>query len=303
MSRQENLARAKRPPVIEASELVAMLDDEDLVIADCRHSLADPGQGRQEFERSHLPGAVFVGVDTVLAAKSDGRSGRHPLPLAEVFLKDLAALGVRMESFLVAYDGGECLFAARLWWMTEQMGLRCAVLNGGYRHWCGQGYAVTTRPSSQSATVKQEANPLKVPPSGFEGILRVADVQAMTVSERNVLVDARDPERYAGRAEFIDPVAGHIPGARNRPATENFDDAGLLKDPAVLRAELTKLPTEPVHYCGSGISACVNMLALARAGRSCGRLYAGSWSHWCADSKRPVATIPALRPCGLERSG
>lgn len=276
--------------LVDTATLAAHLEDPGWVVVDCRHELGDADAGERAFRAAHVPGARFLHLDRDLAGPRTGRNGRHPLPDARAFLARLGALGIERDTQVVVYDAQAGAMCVRLWWMLRHwLGHEaCAVLDGGWPRWVAEG-----RPQSgavpQPQPARYEATPLQ------SACVDADHVLAHLEDERMLLLDARAPERFAGESETIDPVAGHVPGARNRPFRENLAADGRFKAPDALRAELsallgTRAPEAVVHQCGSGVSACHNMLALAHAGLPVGRLYVGSWSEWCADPSRPVAT-------------
>ena len=272
--------------LISPEQLARHLTDPALVVFDCRHDLMKPGAGAQAYAESHIPGARFADTDHDLAGPKTGRNGRHPLPDPAAFTEWLGHNGVDSSKQVVAYDNVGSASAARLWWMLRWVGHeRVAVLDGGWEAWVAGGYPVT-------------ADIPAITPARFVGASRRTWVGADEV-QRNLdtrefrVVDARAPERYKGLTEPIDPVAGHIPGAINRLYKENLRD-GRFKSPDELRQEFSALladtPAEQVvHQCGSGVSACHNLLAMEVAGMHGSRLYPGSWSEWVADPARPVA--------------
>jgi thiosulfate/3-mercaptopyruvate sulfurtransferase len=274
--------------IIPVADLQAALEDQALVIFDCRHDLLKPDAGAQAYAQSHIPGARFAHSDADLAGPKTGKNGRHPLPDPQVFMRWLGRNGVDAGKQVVAYDSAGGATATRLWWMLRHwLGLeRVAVLDGGWEAWLKAGAPVT-------ATLPP------VTPTSFVGRPRAVWVDAAFVQSHLddasvVVLDARSPERYRGETEPIDPVAGHIPGARNRLYKDNLDASGRFKPAAELRAAFTALlagakPEQVVHQCGSGVSACHNLLAMEIADLPGGTLYPGSWSEWCADSTRPVA--------------
>ena len=260
----------------------------DWVIADCRHNLQDVDAGKRAFEAGHIPGAIFFHLDRDLSGPAGGDRGRHPLPPVDQWVNTLERAGVGSEQMVVAYDDREGMFAARLWWMLRWLGHeRVAVLDGGWARWCQEGKPV----SATSAPPRQAVFHARVRP----GVC----VDTATVLEHLrdptlMLVDARAADRFRGENETLDPVGGHIPGARNRPFRDNLLADGRFKPPAILKAEFEALlgglpPERSVHQCGSGVTACHNLLAMEYAGLKGGRLYPGSWSAWCADRSRPVA--------------
>jgi thiosulfate/3-mercaptopyruvate sulfurtransferase len=273
--------------VVSPEELQARLRDGNLVVLDCRHSLADFSQGRRLYDESHVPGAFFADVEEDLAGARSGRNGRHPLPDPEDFARFLRTLGVNDETQIVAYDAGGDMFAARLWFVCRWIGHDAtAILDGGFAAWNAQGFPVTAAPSTP---VSEGRIDVRLRP---ELVVDAAFVLANLQSPQMRLVDARAIERFSGESEPIDPVAGHIPGAKHRWFKENFDDRGRLKSPQRLREEFTQSGLDPgrtVHQCGSGVSSAVNYLAMVHAGLEGSRLYNGSWSEWVADPSRPVA--------------
>ncbi len=275
--------------LISTEELAARLGEPGLVVCDVRHDLARPDTwGDAQYHAGHIPGAVFVHVDRDLSGATSGTNGRHPLPSPETAAATFGRLGIGPGTHVVVYDQGPGMYAARMWWMLRWLGFDAvAVLDGGYAKWSAEG-----RPLATDAT-RLAAAPFAIdrvtPTVNATGVLASLPRQTL------VLIDARAPERYRGDIEPLDPVAGHIPGARNRPYTLNLDADGTFKHPAFLRAEFEALldgikPDLVVHQCGSGITACHNLLAMELAGLSGTRLYPGSWSEWSADKARPVAT-------------
>lgn len=275
--------------MISAHDLAAALGQPGLVLVDCRHALADPDAGEAAWRSAHLPGASHAHLDRDLSDHRKPKSlGRHPLPDAAGFNRTLARLGVVPGAQVVAYDAGDgSLAAARFWWLLRSMEhARVAVLDGGVAAW-------------QALGLPMETSLPEIAPGHYAGSFdaaRVAttqDVESRLGEAPGWLLDARAPERFRGEVEPLDPVAGHIPGALNRPLSANLQD-GRLKSPAVLRAEFEALvgprsPADVVLSCGSGVTACHNLLAMAHAGMDGARLYAGSWSAWISDPARPVA--------------
>ncbi|SMC23145.1 thiosulfate/3-mercaptopyruvate sulfurtransferase [Andreprevotia lacus DSM 23236] len=275
-------------PLISTSELLAQLDDPKLVIVDCRHDLANPEAGRNAYAEAHIAGARFAHLDLDLSGAKTGSNGRHPLPDADVLAHWLGQQGISNDSRVVAYDASGGMFAARLWWLLQWLGHDAVqVLDGGWAAWQAAGDAIDAASVEPQSTTFEPAlrNEIKVD---------MAQVRANLDDAQFLLVDARSPDRYAGRGETLDPVGGHIPGAGNRFFQHNLAADGRFKPAEALRNEwqavLGDVPhTAIVHQCGSGVTACHNLLALAVAGLPGGRLYPGSWSEWCAHAENPVA--------------
>jgi thiosulfate/3-mercaptopyruvate sulfurtransferase len=272
-------------PLITAAALRDRLRAAPPTLLDVRWELATGAQ-RDAYERAHIPGAAFVDLDRDLSGEP-GPRGRHPLPDPDRFTQSMRAAGVTSERPVVVYDGGDGYAAARCWWLLRYFGHESvSVLDGGLTAWSAVGGELASGPESP-------------PPGSFTGRpggMPVLDANgALELAARGVLLDARAPERFRGEVEPLDPVAGHIPGAANRPATLNLTDSGAFADPGELRKEFERLGighgTEVGAYCGSGVSAAQQVLALELAGISAA-LYAGSWSEWVADRSRPVATGP-----------
>ncbi len=274
--------------LIDTASLARQLERSDLVLFDCRFDLANTGWGEREYATAHIPGAQYLHLDRDLSGPITERSGRHPLPDPREFARRLAARGVGADCQLIAYDQGNGAYAARLWWLARWVGLRhVAVLDGGFAAWRHGGL-----PLSQ-AEPKITARELPVTVNENAWLTSEA-VDALRSKPGNLLVDARGAERFAGRNETIDPIAGHVPGARNHPFADNLGADGKFLPVAQLRARwLTLLGSLPasavVAMCGSGVTACHNLLALEHAGLGGARLYAGSWSEWIRDPSRPTA--------------
>jgi thiosulfate/3-mercaptopyruvate sulfurtransferase len=273
--------------LIQAEELAARLGDRRLRLFDCRFDLARPAYGRSAYRDEHLPGAIHADLNQDLSNPATPASGRHPLPSPADFERRLQAWGVNADSLVVAYDDGNGMYAARLWWMLRWVGHdEVMVLDGGMRRWLQLGLPL-------DEDVPEPA------PGNFAARLRpamaatAADVLAACGDPSTRLVDARAPERYRGEVEPIDRVAGHIPGARNHPFGLSLDAQGRFLPPAALREALMASldgvgPPRTIVYCGSGVTACHLLLALEHAGLAGARLYPGSWSEWSGDPARPV---------------
>lgn len=255
-------------------------------VFDCRHDLAKPQLGEQQYGEAHIPGALFAHLDRDLSAPRDGRNGRHPLPYSGAFIAWLGLQGLRPDDQAVCYDAGNGTIAARLWWMLRWAGHDAvAVLDGGLAKWLAERRPVTANVPHFPHT----QYPVRMRPDTAVGIGFV-DRHPKDV----VLLDARSPERFRGEKEPIDRVAGHIPGAKNRYCMENIGAGGTFKAPEVLKKEfrdiLGNVPaSKVVNYCGSGVSACHNLLAMEVAGLPGAKLYPGSWSDWISDPERPIA--------------
>lgn len=275
--------------LISSAELAARLGEPNLVVFDVRHNLTDNHAGQREFSAGHIPGALFLDHERDLSAARTGRNGRHPLPERNSFAAVVSSRGVGADTDVVAYDASGGTFAAHLWWMLRWLGhTNVRVLDGGWQAWVDAGYSVTQAGSPLPLASSTAWPDPGEPAIGVDEVLENLPTQAFT------LLDARAANRYRGELEPLDPVAGHIPGALNRPNNENLRPDGLFKRAEVLAQEFDALlagrqAADIVHQCGSGISACHNLLAMEIAGLSGSRLYAGSWSEWCANPDRPVA--------------
>ncbi len=274
--------------LVDAATLALHLDDPAWVVVDCRHALADFSLGRRLYDEAHIPGAFFADAERDLAGEHTGTNGRHPLPDPNAFAMFLRSIGVNDATQIVAYDAGGDIFAARLWFLSRWIGHdACAVLDGGLAAWMSGGFPVTTAaPVPRSGSIEAHPRP--------ELVVDASYVLAHLNDPHVQLVDARAADRFAGKNETVDPVAGHIPGARNRFYKENFADDGRLRPSRDLRAAFERFgPGESiVHQCGSGISGALNLLATEIAGLHGARLYAGSWSEWIADPSRPITLEP-----------
>lgn len=277
--------------LIPASELADHIDDPAWVVVDCRHDLADPGAGRAAYAAGHLPNAVFADLETVLSGARRGPDGvfrgRHPLPEKEALAQALRDFGIGDDTQVVAYDAHGGMFAARLWWLLRWLGHEAvAVLDGGVAAWQALGRPLTSVAPARPAGAFTVRAPLA--PS-----VTVGEVMDNLESGRRVVIDARAPDRFRGENETLDPVGGHIPGAKNRFFKDNLRADGRFKDAQSLRGEWGALVGEPgqaIMQCGSGVTACHNLLALEVAGMPGASLYPGSWSEWVGDPARPVAT-------------
>jgi thiosulfate/3-mercaptopyruvate sulfurtransferase len=271
--------------LITAAELAELQGPR--VLLDCGFDLADAGAGRRAHEAGHLPGALYAHLDEDLSGAKTGRNGRHPLPERAAFAVTAGRWGVQPGVQVVAYDAQGGVYAARAWWLLRWLGHEAvAVLDGGPAAWLAAGGVLETAPA--------KAEPAAPYPMAAEPAMPTIDAQTLLRELGRVrLFDARAGERFRAETEPLDPVAGHIPGATNRFHKANLQADGRFKPAAALRAEFAAWGTPAgsvVHQCGSGVTACHNLLAMAHAGLEGSLLYPGSWSEWCADPARPVAT-------------
>jgi len=277
--------------LISVTQLQPHLDNPAFVILDCRGELTDPHAGAAAFAAGHLPGAQHADPDVHLSDKSPGKDGafrgRHPLPSPEDFIQTLRHWGIHPHSQVIVYDGHGGMFASRVWWMLRWVGhADAALLDGGLPAWQAAGGAVTTAVTTKPpGSITQQASLMRT--------VSADDILANLETKHSIVLDARANDRFRGENETIDPVAGHIPGARNRMFKDNLQPNGCFKPAEALRAEFSALirsPESTIAQCGSGISACHNLLAMEIAGLSGAALYPGSWSEWSSDPSRPVAT-------------
>jgi thiosulfate/3-mercaptopyruvate sulfurtransferase len=285
-------------PLIDAAELALVLSapgsaesTPDWLVIDCRFNLGDTSAGEHAFGLGHIPGALYAHLDRDLSGPKTGQNGRHPLPSPEALTRTLQAWGITPAApttRVVAYDDAGGMFAARLWWLLRWAGHQAVqVLDGGWQAWLAAGGPVDATVATRQASAIQAQ-----PRAGW--VLDTDTVLAHLHHPDQQLIDARAPDRFRGENETIDPVGGHIPGARNRFFQLNLQTPnGRFKTPAQLRTEFEAIRGDApwraiVHQCGSGVTACHNLLAMAHAGLPDTRLYAGSWSAWCADPARPV---------------
>ncbi|MDO9267677.1 MAG: sulfurtransferase [Methylobacter sp.] len=274
--------------LISTDTLHQQLNNPDWIIVDCRFSLADTEAGAQAYRHGHIPNARYAHLDKDLSSAITDFTGRHPLPNFAVLAKKLGDWGITNTSQVVAYDDAGGAFAGRLWWLLRCMGHdKIAVLDGGIKQWQKQGLPITTTlPTVKPVTFRPYLNEA--------AWLNALQVQNSLSKKSICLIDARTPERYRGEQEPIDPVAGHIPYALNRAFQLNLDSNGLFLSAEQLREQFKQLigsnaPEQVVHYCGSGVTACHNLLAMEHAGLSGSKLYAGSWSEWIRNKNRAVA--------------
>jgi thiosulfate/3-mercaptopyruvate sulfurtransferase len=276
--------------LVGAEELQMHLFDHDWCVVDCRHDLADFGAGFREYRAGHIPGAMFAHIEEDLAGEITPMTGRHPLPVHDHLVTIFREWGIGNDTQIVAYDAQGGQFASRLWWLARWLGHdKVALLDGGWQAWL----EVADWSSIEEADRPEGSFTARAP------MVEVVDADRVLATRGDpgtVLLDARAAERYEGRVEPIDPVAGHIPGARNRFWQSNLEH-GRFKSPQQLRAEFDAIlagraPSQVIHHCGSGVTAAHNVLAMEIAGLPGSALYAGSWSEWIRDPKRPVVTGP-----------
>jgi thiosulfate/3-mercaptopyruvate sulfurtransferase len=278
--------------LIEPAALAARIADPTWVVVDCRHDLVNLAAGREAYAAGHLPNALFADMEHALSGAKRGPDGafrgRHPLPEQDAFIELLRSWGVNDDTQVVAYDAHGGMFAARLWWMLRWVGHdAAAVLDGGLPAWQMAGF-----PTSTDAPAMRPRGTIAL----HQPLVTTVDVNSVLHNVEHggrTVVDARAPDRFRGENETIDPVGGHIPGAKNRFFKDNLRADGRFKAPEQLKTELGVAVGDPknaIMQCGSGVTACHNLLALEVAGMPGAALYPGSWSEWSADPARPVAT-------------
>lgn len=272
-----------RPLLISPDWLRNHLNSPNIAIVDCRFSLMQPELGQQQYRTEHIPGAYYFDLNQDLSSRVGKHGGRHPLPNLNILAAKLTAIGVRStpakeRTLVIAYDDSRLAFASRLWWLLRYMGHdQVALLNGGFSAWKAAGYPV-----------EQEIPPTKpglfIANPRWDWVVDIGTVKARKDRPEVVLVDSREAERYRGEREPIDPIAGHIPGAVSYPWQDVTQADGTVRsiDQQQQRWKDIKPAKEVIVYCGSGVTACVNLLSLELAGISTGKLYAGSWSDWCS---------------------
>ncbi len=274
--------------IVETEELAARLRSASWRVVDCRFDLKNTAAGERAYADRHVPGAVYAHLDGDLSGEKTGSNGRHPLPDPQAFAQTLGRLGIGPSTQVIAYDQDSGMYASRLWWMLRWLGHDAvAVLNGGFAKWLAEGRA--TSPGVETALPQSFAARPR------QGMVATSVDVALRARQREWrLLDARAPERFRGEQETVDRIAGHIPGARNHFFQTNLTDRGVLRSPVDLKTRFGQVlgdtsPTHAICYCGSGVTACQNLLALEHAGLPGAQLYVGSWSEWSADPSRPVA--------------
>lgn len=275
-------------PLITPNQLEELVNTgADILICDCRFDLTNPQAGREAYNAGHILGAIYIDLDRDLSATKTGSNGRHPLPSPEAWADTKQRLGIDPQTTVIAYDNHGSVYASRLWWMLKASGhAHVQVLDGGLSAWNGS-----------IGMIPPAIKPLEnaIPPHNWMDFVTVKTIeQWLTNPQGQCIVDARSEDRFRGENETLDAIGGHIPGALNRFFKHNLS-AGQFKSPEALRTEFKALlgntsAGDVIHQCGSGVSACHNLLAMEVAGLPGSRLYVGSWSEWCTDPKRPIAT-------------
>ena len=274
--------------LITAQALHQNINNPNWIIIDCRFSLADSAAGHYAYRHGHIPNARYADLNKDLSSEIHSYTGRHPLPNYNVLAQKLGSWGISSDSQVVVYDDAAGAFAGRLWWLLRSLGHdNVAVLDGGIKHWQKLSLPITTKlPTVKPTIYRPYLNP--------NLWLNAEQVTNELARKKIRLIDARTPERYKGEQEPIDPVAGHIPGAINRPLQLNINAEGLFLSPDQLKSQFKQIlgsinPEHTVHYCGSGVTACHNLLAMEYAGLTGSKLYAGSWSEWITNPNRAIA--------------
>jgi thiosulfate/3-mercaptopyruvate sulfurtransferase len=263
-------------------------------VVDCRFDLKDDSWGRVQYRAGHIPGAVYASLNDDLAAERTGTNGRHPVPSVDSLAATFGRLGIDNRTQVVVYDQDSGLYASRLWWSLRYLGhSRVALLDGGWAKWLREGRPVREGEETRRATTFVAAPRRELLVGLSEVVSRIGDGETL-------LVDARGPDRFEGRSETIDKVAGHIPGAQNHFYKSNLAEDGTMLPPDTLKEHYTRLldgraPGQVVMYCGSGVSACHNLLSMEHAGLTGTPLYPGSWSEWSSDPARQIETGPARK--------
>ena len=272
-------------PLITANQLEEIINSgENVLLCDCRFDLTNPEAGRKAYEESHMLGAIYVDLDHDLSGAKTGSNGRHPLPSPEAWAQTKTRLGINANTLVVAYDKQGSVYASRLWWMLKATGhANVRVLDGGLDAWNGPMGSVPRQPTP---------SPHPHSPMPYFGLALVDELMSNISSKKNIVFDARSNDRFHGENETIDPIGGHIPGAINHFFKNNLS-ATTFKAPEQLYKQFLELlgsakASEVIHSCGSGVSACHNLLAMEAAGLKGSRLYVGSWSEWCSNPDRPI---------------
>ena len=272
-------------PLITANQLEEIINSgENVLLCDCRFDLVDPQAGRKAYEENHMLGAIYVDLDHDLSGPKNGTNGRHPLPSPEAWAQTKTRLGINPHTLVVAYDKQGSVYASRLWWMLKATGhANVRVLDGGLDAWNGAMGNVPRNPTPATHPVA---------PMPYFGLVLVDEVVGNLQSQKNKVIDARSNDRYHGQNETLDPVGGHIPGAISHFFKNNLSSSAF-KTPEQLYKDFTAVlggtkAADVIHSCGSGVTACHNLLAMEVAGLKGSRLYAGSWSEWSSNPDRPI---------------
>lgn len=288
-----NLTRVMPYTTLISTDVLAAHLDGHWAVVDCRYDLGKEAWGQGQYQEARIPGAVYASLGHDLSGEKTGATGRHPLPTVDAMAATFSRLGIDGDTQVVAYDQDSGMYASRLWWMLRYLGHDAvAVLDGGWGKWLREA-----RPT-RSGSERRPAGAFR--PQQREAMcVSAAGVERLVDDPSALLVDARSPERFEGRSEPIDKLPGHIPGAVNHFFQTNLAEDGTLQPPHELRRRFDSLlggraPDQAVMYCGSGVTACQNLLAMELAGLSGARLYPGSWSEWSADPSRPVEKGPAV---------
>lgn len=258
----------------------------EVLVIDCRFSLADTEQGQRLYQEGHIDGAYYLHLDRDLSGAKAQHGGRHPLPEIATLVATLNRMGVTKETLIVAYDDNHFAFASRLWWLLRYIGHdKVKVLDGGYSAWCEASLAITKTLAESVAPGSMASTP------NASMLVDINEVKTIPLQVNAALIDSREKERYLGLQEPIDPIAGHINGAINYPWLEVSDEAGCFTGSEKQQQRWHNMldKEQLVVYCGSGVTACVNLLSLAEIGREDARLYSGSWSDWCSYLEVPAS--------------
>ncbi|MAR78109.1 MAG: sulfurtransferase [Gammaproteobacteria bacterium] len=276
--------------IISAENLINSLQDENTLVFDCRCDIKDTTYGIQAYTEGHIPGSIYVNVDTDLASEKTPSSGRHPLPDADALSEKLSQWGLSSEKQAVIYDDASGAFAGRMWWILKWLGhKKVAVLDGGLGSYMSIGGKLTT-----DETIFEKN--IFTPNIQSEMVVEITDVEEAQYKMNKLIIDARSKERYLGIKDLVDPIAGHVPGAISHPLSLNLNKDGKFRSPEDLKLAFDKIIADTtsenvISMCGSGITACHNILAMEIAGIKGIKLYVGSWSEWITDKSRPIANI------------
>lgn len=275
--------------LISVNQLQEIIQNQQLpfLIFDCRFDLSKPALGYEQFIQGHIPGARYVDLEKNLSGSKNPLQGRHPLPTPEEWAQTRSNLGISENTVVILYDFLENTYSARMWWMLKAVGHQhIHILDGGYAAWLSAGGKVEVGEGSFNPSIPN------LPSIAFEGLIKMIDIQKDLLNPSFTILDARASERFRGNVEPLDPIAGHIPGALNRPYKQNLNQSNLFKPSIELQLEFNHLQSQAsqvVHQCGSGVTACHNLLAMELAGLKGSLLYAGSWSEWCNHPENPIA--------------